>query len=136
MFQHLPLYPHLPVRLLGLLVHPPGDLQGRRQVARQSCLDQPFVELCPVTVWVLSFRESSPGSDRPTWSVSVHPSGPTTAKRNGMRSTATRLPGSGTRMLERRRIGLRAKWGTRLQIHRCPNAGSDWSISVNAFQPC
>ena len=39
MLQNLLHHPHLPVGLFGLLVHPPGDLDRRRQIARQSrCL--------------------------------------------------------------------------------------------------
>ena len=40
--------PDMPIGLLGLPVHPPGDLDRRPEIARQRCLRQPGVQFGPM----------------------------------------------------------------------------------------
>ena len=45
MLQHFFLHPDLPVGLLGLLIHLPGDLHRRRHIANQRRLHQSSLKL-------------------------------------------------------------------------------------------
>ena len=48
MLQDLLYHPHLPVGLFGLLVNPPGDLDGRREIARQRRRQKPGLQFLPI----------------------------------------------------------------------------------------